>query len=132
MKSETILFRAAGVGEEDADTMADGTQAAFMKLSKYFDLSSSLALAATVLDPRMKMEYYENDSFKLEKIESIIQEISKRFGLDLIPIADPVTTDIEKFSHLPIFLRNKTRLPLSKRTLEKFHQYLKRIDSRQC
>lgn len=40
------------------DDVADAADSAFAKLHKYFEISSDLAVVATILDPRFKMVYY--------------------------------------------------------------------------
>lgn len=44
---------------EDTDNAVD---AAEQKILKYFEVSSDLAIVAAILDPRLRMEYYQNES----------------------------------------------------------------------
>ena len=48
-------------GTEDTEDILEGLRASISKLMKYFEISSVLAVLATVLDCRYKMEYYSND-----------------------------------------------------------------------
>ena len=58
LRDDTNHFRMFGSCNEDADAFANGTKIASEKLLKYFSISSDLAVAATVLDPRLKLKYY--------------------------------------------------------------------------
>lgn len=39
----------------------DASKAALIKLNKYYDISSELCTIATVLDPRLKLNFYKSD-----------------------------------------------------------------------
>ncbi len=60
LQSASLEF-AAQARTEDADDICVGLSASFSKMMKYFEISSVLAVLATVLDCRYKMEYYNND-----------------------------------------------------------------------
>ncbi len=45
----------------ESDFKVDAAKAALMKLSRYYDISSELCTVATVLDPRLKLEFYMSD-----------------------------------------------------------------------
>ena len=47
--------------QESEDSIADAAQTAFFKLDKYYNVSSELCTIATVLDPRLKLDYYRLD-----------------------------------------------------------------------
>ncbi len=49
---------------------------AYEKLLKYFNISSELAIVATVLDARFKMEYY---SMNPENKEVLTQQVQKLY-----------------------------------------------------
>jgi hAT family C-terminal dimerisation region/Domain of unknown function (DUF4413) len=42
--------------------LADAAKAAYSKLNKYYDISSELCTMATVLDPRLKLQFYKDGS----------------------------------------------------------------------
>ena len=42
----------------ESDYLVDAAKAAFAKLNKYYDISSELCTIATVLDPRLKLQFY--------------------------------------------------------------------------
>jgi hypothetical protein len=65
LEKERDQFTALGRENEDADSIAEGLVAAYEKLMQYFEISSDLAILATVLDPRFKMDYYGKDSDNL-------------------------------------------------------------------
>jgi hypothetical protein len=60
LQSASLEF-AAQPTIEDAEDICVGISASFSKLMKYFEISSVLAVLATVLDCRYKMEYYNKD-----------------------------------------------------------------------
>ena len=45
----------------ESDFKIDASKAALMKLAKYYDISSELCTIATVLDPRLKLDFYSGD-----------------------------------------------------------------------
>jgi hypothetical protein len=45
----------------ESDFKIDASKAALMKLAKYYDISSELCTIATVLDPRLKLDFYRGD-----------------------------------------------------------------------
>jgi hypothetical protein len=76
LQEKEFQFRRIGRKDEDADTIADGASAAYEKLLKYFNISSELAIVATVLDARFKMEYY---SMNPENKEVLTQQVRKLY-----------------------------------------------------
>lgn len=60
LEKQTAKFRIEGIVNDEADTIADGTEAGYTKLLQYFECSSDIAILATVLDPRFKLHYYSN------------------------------------------------------------------------
>lgn len=54
-----------GIGLETAENLRDASLNAFQKMDKYFNVSSDFCIASVILDPRHKMELYD-DSEKLE------------------------------------------------------------------
>lgn len=54
-------WRSTGVLNENDDDLADGADHARGKIAKYFEVSSDLAICATILDPRYKLNYYSDD-----------------------------------------------------------------------
>jgi Domain of unknown function (DUF4413) len=45
----------------ESSSVQDAAKAAFVKLNKYYDISSELCIIATVLDPRLKLNFYKAD-----------------------------------------------------------------------
>jgi len=45
----------------ETDFTVDAAEAALMKLDKYYNISSELCTIATVLDPRLKLDFYKAD-----------------------------------------------------------------------
>jgi hypothetical protein len=45
----------------ESDFKVDAAKAALMKLNRYYDISSELSTIATVLDPRLKLQFYMSD-----------------------------------------------------------------------
>jgi hypothetical protein len=45
----------------ESSSAEDAAKAAFAKLNKYYDISSELCTIATVLDPRLKLNFYKAD-----------------------------------------------------------------------
>jgi hypothetical protein len=45
----------------ESDFKVDAAKAALMKLNRYYDISSELSTVATVLDPRLKLQFYMSD-----------------------------------------------------------------------
>ena len=79
-----LKYREEGLLNEDMDDLAEGTEAALQKLLKYFEVSSDLAILATIMDPRIKMDYYRNntDSNYLAIVQNIVSEIAVELKLD--------------------------------------------------
>ena len=46
---------------DSQDDMFDAIEACYDKLKKYYDISSEICTAATILDPRFKTSAYEDD-----------------------------------------------------------------------
>lgn len=46
----------------ESANMVDAAKSTFMKLHKYYDISSELCTISTVLDPRLKLQFYANDT----------------------------------------------------------------------
>ena len=46
----------------ESSSIKDAAKAAFVKLNKYYDISSELCTIATVLDPRHKLDFYKADN----------------------------------------------------------------------
>jgi hypothetical protein len=42
--------------------LADAAKAAYSRLNKYYDISSELCTMATVLDPRLKLQFFKDGS----------------------------------------------------------------------
>ena len=79
------LERIASVDIEDftlydeEDSNVDAAKAAFNKLNKYYDISSELCSIATVLDPRLKLEFYRSDSSQMAENPNVISSFVKSF-----------------------------------------------------
>lgn len=60
----------------------DAARAAFDKLNKYYNISSEACTVATVLDPRLKLDFYKdetgNNNEKPEEIRDYVKEIYER------------------------------------------------------
>jgi hypothetical protein len=73
----TLMQRKTMLSKVVYQSLIHACGAALTKFTKYFDISSDLAIIATIIDPRLKLAYYEdgprgNDSifFKFFKGES--------------------------------------------------------------
>ena len=82
LNNDVQNFRIMGEGREDADTIADGAEVAHEKMIKYFALSSDLVVLATVLDPRFKLEYHQNNLTYGGMVEKCVNQIVARFKLE--------------------------------------------------
>jgi hypothetical protein len=120
------LFRILGAGSDEADTIADGAEAGYDKLLKYFEVSSDLGILAAVLDPRLKMDYYKEseNSEHLEIVKGLVTQIAARFKLDSESTNEPAVVTKSRALHLPAYLRDKKRSLANKTTLAELNQYL--------
>jgi hypothetical protein len=89
---------------ETSDTLADGADLGTQKLLKYFEVSSDLAIVATVLDPRCKMEYY-NENYQI--YDDHLRIVQRYWDMYKPPSTQVVRTDSEV---LPSFFSKRQRV----------------------
>jgi hypothetical protein len=127
---ETNMNNLRGLGQlnEDADSLGDGAEAAHAKMMKYFEVSSDLSVAATAMDPRFKMVYYENciDSNYRSIAEQHIKAISDQLGLDRNEqVSHIVSTPSPSTVVRPRFLQQRmVQNTISPSTMTEYHHYL--------
>ncbi|KAI8891938.1 ribonuclease H-like domain-containing protein [Globomyces pollinis-pini] len=126
LKEHKEFFRDKGKRNEDYDNIADGAEAAFNKLLKYFEISSDLAVLATVLDPRLKMEYYQDSEDS--NYGAIAANIVKRLGHSLQSTTKVSSLPMSCTSNkvfLPAYLKDKKKVSSIKTVNEELIQYLR-------
>lgn len=70
----------------ESDFKIDASKAALMKLAKYYDISSELCTIATVLDPRLKLDFYRDDKNpSAEDPEEIRSYVKSFYNRDYAP-----------------------------------------------
>ena len=60
MRPDTKIVKADAL-KNKSSSLQDAAKAAFAKLNKYYNISSELCTIATVLDPRLKLNFYKAD-----------------------------------------------------------------------
>lgn len=88
----------------ESDYLQDAAKAAFAKLNKYYDISSELCTIATVLDPRLKLEFYKDGSGNGGENPGEIREYVKLFYTRTYsPVPEAQCQPARKKSKLNIF-----------------------------
>ncbi len=120
------LFRILSDESEETDTIADGAEAGYDKLLKYFEVSSDLGILSAVLDPRSKMDYYKEseNSEHIKIVKGLVTQIAVRFKLDSESTNEPAVVTKSRALHLPAYLRDKKRSLANRTTLAELNQYL--------
>lgn len=125
LKDDVNRFRIMGEIHEDAHTIAAGAEVAYEKMLKYFSLSSDLAVVATVLDPRFKLEYHQNNPTYGDMVERCVSQMVARFDLEsrISENSTQVNTSLNYHLPVPAFLRNKARRPVKKTAMDELRLY---------
>lgn len=63
----------------ETDFLADAAKTAYTKLNKYYNISSELCTIATVLDPRLKLQFYKDGSENVGENPREIREYVRLF-----------------------------------------------------
>ena len=69
LNDDVNRYRIMGEQNVGDDSIANGAEGAYNKMLKYFAVSSDLAIVATVIDPRFKLEYHQQNPIYREMIE---------------------------------------------------------------
>lgn len=91
---------------ESNDDLVDATEGASKKLDEYFQVSSNLAIVATILDPRFKMEYYANTDSDKTTYSSHLEIFKTYYAQYSVPGLEVMTSETKQLSSLSFF-RNK-------------------------
>jgi len=110
---------------EEYDSVADGCQAAYDKCMRYFEVSSDLAVVATVMDPRFKLKYYEsNDDARYpEIVTTMVENIARKLKLDQ---DENITSTVKQpdARYFVSFLQNSNCDPTAQTTMQQLQVYL--------
>ena len=90
----------------------DASKAALIKLNKYYDISSELCTIATVLDPRLKLNFYKSDkNSSAEDPEEIASYVKSFYDRDYAPSGGSISKNpppAKKTSLLSGFYKKST------------------------
>ena len=86
----------------ESSSLQDAAKAAFVKLNKYYNISSELCTIATVLDPRLKLNFYKADVGTSAEDPKEILSYERVF-----------TTEIMEFMKLLLKIHPQERLSIS-------------------
>lgn len=57
-------------GEQTVQNILDACNESYLKLDRYFNISSDYCIMAIVLDPRFKLDFYHNDKWTIQENEA--------------------------------------------------------------
>ena len=115
---------------KDSNTISDGSEALYKKLSKYFKVSSDFEILATVLDPRLRMDYYRNngEADHIYIVERLVEQLEARLNLDasnLNPTLESTIPNPTLYTSRPRSYYKRLGTVQNQTTLEELQNYLK-------
>ena len=99
----------------ETDFLADAANAAYSKLNKYYNISSELCTIATVLDPRLKLDFYKDGFENGGENPTDIREYVKSFYNNTYVTPEPVLQcqPAAKKRKLIVFRKKSSGMPPS-------------------